>query len=104
VPMRVPSLAAERAGYLLRPCVPKGQPVAREQLKVIWSKTPLDLPGQPSQAGGGYVVLEPGASGDQRKLVAALEALRAKGVPFATALATYVIEGNPEGARVCAGH
>lgn len=102
-PMRVPSVAAERAGYLLRPCVPKGQPVAREQLKVIWSKSPLDLPGQPSRASGGYVVLEPGASGDQRKLVAALEALRAKGVPFATALATYVIEGNPEGARICAG-
>ncbi len=103
-PMRVPSLAAERGGYRLRPCVPKGQPLAREQLKVIWSKAPLDLPGQPSRAAGGYVVLEPGASGDQRRLVAALEAARAKGAPFATALATYVIEGSPEGARICAGH
>lgn len=101
-PLRVPTLAAERAGYLLRPCVPAGKPLAREQLKVIWSPTPLALPGQPSRETGGYVVLEPGASGDQRKLVAALEAARAKGASFATALATYVIEGSPEGARRCA--
>jgi hypothetical protein len=102
--LRVPTPAAERAGYTLRPCAPPGQPVAREQLKVVWSKAPLDLPGQPSRETGGYVVLEPGATGDQRKLVAALEALRARGVPYATALATYVIEGSPEGARICAGH
>ncbi len=101
-PLRVPTLAAERAGFVLRPCVPPGKPVAREQLKVIWSPSPLELPGQASRETGGYVVLEPGASGSQRKLVLALEAARAKGVPFATALATYVIEGNPEGARRCA--
>jgi hypothetical protein len=101
-PLRVPTAAAERAGYRLRPCVPAGKPLAREQLKVIWSKAPLDLPGQPSRETGGYVVLEPGASGSQRKLVAALEAARAKGASFATALATYVIEGSPEGARRCA--
>ena len=104
LPLRVPTLVAERAGYTLRPCVPPGQPVAREQLKVVWSKTPLDLPGQPSKETGGYVVLEPGATGDQRKLVSALEGLRGRGVPFGTALATYVIEGSPDGARVCAGH
>jgi hypothetical protein len=100
-PLRVPTLAAERAGYVLRPCVPPGKPLAREQLKVIWSPSPLDLPGQPSHETGGYVVLEPGASGSQRKLVAVLEAARATGTSFATALATYVIEGSPEGARRC---
>ena len=102
--LTVPSAAAARAGYMLLPCAPPGQPVAREQLKVVWSKAPIaGLPGQASGASGGYVVLDPGASGDQRKLVATLEGLRSQGISFATALATYVIEGSPEGARRCAG-